>query len=163
MQLLVKIVKDFWIQRHFQDPEEYLRWSFLRKKLTGFSRYFRKNLHLRCSTVLNTSLEVLTTFARSFILDVWRLWLKVEFSFGQNSESNYMEWRLSRGVLEESCFVNLINLILKYMLELFYRNKDKLTVTEITWNTWKGVILKTLKLRLRNDYKEISEKNSSTF
>ena len=41
------------------------------------------------------------------------------FSFVQNSELNYTEWRPSRGVLEESCFGNLID-FLKYMLTLIW-------------------------------------------
>ena len=41
------------------------------------------------------------------------------FSFVRNSELNYTEWRPSRGVLEESCFGNLI-LFLKYMLTLIW-------------------------------------------
>ena len=61
------------------------------------------------NTVLKTSLKALTTFARSFILDVWLGFkYKVVFLIGQNSESNYIEWQLLRGVLEESCFGNLI-------------------------------------------------------
>ena len=123
MQLLVKIVR-LWIQRHFQDPTEYLRWSSLQKKLTASAvHYFCKKLHLICSeyvlntfwilnTVLNKSLKVLITFTRTFILDVWLDFRyfsdKVAFSFGWNSESNYIEWWLSRGVLMESCFGNLI-------------------------------------------------------
>ena len=55
------------------------------------------------NTVLNMSLEALTTFARSFILDVWLV-----FSIGRNSELNYIEWQTLRGVFEESCFGSLI-------------------------------------------------------
>ena len=42
------------------------------------------------------------------------------------------------------------------MLEISYCNKDKITAKYGT-----GVILKTSKLILRNDFKEISEKISS--
>ena len=59
--------------------------------VTGRVNYFRKELHLRYLTGFQI-----------------RPWYKVVFSFGRNSESNYIEWRLSRVVLQESCFGNLI-------------------------------------------------------
>ena len=43
------------------------------------------------------------------------------------------------------------------MLEISYHNKDKITGKYLK----RGVILKMLKRRLRNDFLEISEKNSS--
>ena len=56
--------------------------------------------------VLNTPLEMLTIFARSFILDVllgfiYVYDIKVKFLFGWNSESSYIEWQPLRGVPEE--------------------------------------------------------------
>ena len=57
-----------------------------------------------------------------------------------------------REVFQESCFGNLIY-FLKYMLELSYRNKYKVTT--------KAVIFETLKLVLRNDFYEIYKKSSS--
>ena len=38
MQFLMKLVKDCESTGIFQDPTEYLRWRYLRKKLTAFSR-----------------------------------------------------------------------------------------------------------------------------
>ena len=81
--------------------------------------------------------ESLIIFVKSSIL---------VFSFWWNSESNYIEWQLSRGVLKESCFENLIY-FLKYVLELSCRNEDKIPA-----KYRKGVILETLKLILRNDF-----------
>ena len=59
-----------------------------------------------------------------------------------------IEWRLSRGVFEESCSGNPLY-VLKYVAELSDHNKDK--VTEISV---KESFLKTL----RNDFEENSEK-----
>ena len=68
-------------------------------------------------------LKALTTFARSF-------------SFGRNSESNYIESR--KVALEKQYF-------LKYILDIFFCNKDKITAKYRI-----GVILKASKLR--NDF-----------
>ena len=91
--------------------------------VTGRVNYFRKELHLRYLTGFQI-----------------RPWHKIVFSFGRNSESNYIQWRLLRGVLEETALEILY--FLKYMLEISYRNKNKITVKRR-----KGVILKMSKLR----------------
>ena len=96
-----------------------------------------KKLHLKC-------------LIRFYI----RLWHKVGFLFGRNSESNYIEYGC-REVFSRKAALKILY-FLKQMSEISYRNKDKITA-----NTWKGVILKTSKLRPRNDFLEISEKNSS--
>ena len=122
MQFLVKIVNALNPEA-FSAPNRIFKMDLFAEKVSGFQSFIFVKLHLRCSeyvlntfwvlnTILNTSLVALTTFARSFILDVWlgfrRLWHQVVFSFGRNSESNYTGWRLSRDVLEKSCFGNLI-------------------------------------------------------
>ena len=114
MQFLVKMVKDFRTQQN-------IKMELFAQNVNGLQPFiiFVKSAILDVlntfwilNTVLNTSLEALTTFAMSFILDVWLgfeyVWHKVAFSFGRNSESNYLEWRLLRGVLEKSCFGKLI-------------------------------------------------------
>ena len=134
MQFLVKIVKDC----KSRGPNKISKMELFAEKVNGFQPFiiFVKSAILDVlntfwilNTVLNTSLEALTTFARSFILDVWlgfrRLWHQVVFSFGRNSESNYTGWRLSRDVLEKSCFGNLI--LSQIHVRNTYRNKDKIT------------------------------------
>ena len=119
MQLLVKTVKDYESRGIFRTQQNIKTELFV--EVNGFQSFiiFVKSAILDVlntfwilNTVLNTSLEALTTFARSFILDIWLgfkyVWHKLVFSFGRNSESNYIEWRLLRGVLEKSCFGKLI-------------------------------------------------------
>ena len=120
MQFLVKIVKDCETRGIFR-TQQILRWSFFAENVNRFQPFiiFLKsaildvlNMFRILNTVLNRSLEVLTTFTRSFILDVWLgfkyAWHKVVFLFGRNSESSYIEWQLLRGVLQKSCFGKLI-------------------------------------------------------
>ena len=85
-----------------------------------------KKLHLRC-------------LLRFYI----RLWHKVGFLFGRNSESNYIEYGC-REVFSRKAALEILY-FLKYILEISYRNKDKITA-----KYRKGVILKTSKLR--NDF-----------
>ena len=75
-------------------------------------------------------------------------WHKEVFSFGQNSESNYIEWRLSRGALKESCFGNLI--LSQNMFEISYHNKDKINAKCLKRSHFKNVETKTKKSFLRN-------------
>ena len=63
-------------------------------------------------------------------------------SFGQNSDSNYLELRPLRGVLEERYFGNL-RYFVKYVLELSYRNKDKITAKYLKRSHFKNVEIKT--------------------
>ena len=117
MQFLVKIVKDCESRGIFRTQQN-IKMELFAEKVNGFQPFiiFVKSAILDVlntfwilNTVLNTSLEALTTFARSFILDVWLGFkYKVVFLIGQNSESNYIEWQLLRGVLKENCFGNLI-------------------------------------------------------
>ena len=120
MQFLVKTVKDCESRGVFRTQQN-IKIEIFVEKVNGFQSFiiFVKsatfdvlNMFWILNTVLNMSLEALTTFATSFILDVWLgsrfLWHKVIFSFGWNSESNYLEWSLLSSVLEESCFGNLI-------------------------------------------------------
>ena len=78
MQFLVKIVKDCDPEA-FSGPNKISKMEFFVEKVNVFQPFiiFVKSAILDCntfltlSTVLNTSLEALTTFASSFILDVW--------------------------------------------------------------------------------------------
>ena len=117
MQFLVKIVKDCESRGIFRTQQN-IKMELFAEKVNGFQpfiifvksaildvlnteycseyvsgsvNYFRKKLHLRCLT-------------RFYIY----LWHKVVSSFGRNFESSYIEWLLSRVVLEEICFGNLI-------------------------------------------------------
>ena len=80
------------------------------------------------NTVLNTSLEALTTFSRSFILDVWLGFkyvpdIKQYFRFGETLNQIIQSgscWQVfsRKAALEILYFV-------KYILEISYHNKDK--------------------------------------
>ena len=121
MQFLVKIVKDCESRGTFRTQQN-IKMGLFAEEVNGFEPFiiFVKSAILDVlntfwilNTVLNMSLEALATFAMSFILDVWMGFkyisdIKVVFSFRQNSESNYIESWLLRGVLEESCFGKLI-------------------------------------------------------
>ena len=92
-------------KRHPRCSKYILTIEYCSEYVSGSVNYFRKELHLRC----------LTGF--------WiRLWHKVVFSFGRNSESNYIECRV-RGVLEKSSLGKLI--LSQNILEISYCNKDK--------------------------------------
>ena len=117
MLFLMKIVKDC----ESRGSNKISTMELFAEKINSFQPFiiFVKNAILDVpntfwilNTVLNMSLEALTAFSRSFILDVWLgfryVWHKVVFSFGRNSESNYIEWPLLRGVLGKSCFGKLI-------------------------------------------------------
>ena len=121
MQLLVKIVKH-WESWAIFRTQQNIKMELFAEKVNGFQPFivFVKSAILNVlnvfwilNTILNISLEALTTFARSFILDVWLgykyiCYTSLTSSFGRNSESIYIEWQLLRGVLEKSCFRKLI-------------------------------------------------------
>ena len=108
------------------------------------------------NTVLNMSLEALTTFSRSFILDIWLCFryvsdIKYYFRFSKTLNQiikSHGCWE----VLSRKAALEILH-FLKYIIEISYRNKDKITA-----KYWKGVILKMSKLR--NDFHESSVKNS---
>ena len=84
---------------------------------SGSINYFCKKLHLRCL---------------------------FGFAIGQSSKSNYTVTKLSTGVLEESCLGNLVY-FLKYMLELSFCNKDKITSKYLKRSPFKNIDTKTEK------------------
>ena len=98
---------------------------------SGSVNYFCKKLNLGC------------------LFGFWiRLWLKVVFSFGRNSESNYID------VLEASWLGNL-KYFLKYMLELSYRNKYKIPAKYLRMSHFKNVETKTKKWFQRNFWEKL--------
>ena len=88
--------------------------------------------------------------------------LTLVFAIGQNSEPHYIASQLFRGVLEESCLGNLIH-FLKYMLELSYRNKNKITAKYLKMSHFKNVKTKTKKWLLRNFWEKLFQENLSNW
>ena len=79
MPFLVKIVKDC-ISKGIFRTQQNIKMELFAEKVNGFQQFtiFVKSVILDVqntfwilNTVLNTSLETLNTFARSFTLDVW--------------------------------------------------------------------------------------------
>ena len=134
MQFLVKIVKDCESRDTFRTQQN-IKMELFVEKVKGFKPFiiFVKSAILDVlktfwilNTILNTSLEALPTFSRSFILDVLTLSFILASSY------------ILKAALENLYF-------LKHILEISYCNKEKITAKYRI-----GVILKTL--NLRNDY-----------
>ena len=140
MQFLVKIVQDCESRGIFRTQQN-IKMELFAEKDNGFQPFiiFVKgaildvlNTFWILNTVLNTSLEALTTFARRFIFAWAKLWTRL-----------YRVPRCTEVVLRKAALENLY--FLKYILEVSYCNKDKITAKYRI-----GVILKTSKLR--NDF-----------
>ena len=121
MQFLVKIVKDCESSGIFRTQQN-IKIELFAENVNSFQLFilFVKstildvlNMFWILNTILNTSLEVLTTFARSFIWDFWLGFrylsdIKKYFQLGETTPVTYIEWLVLRGDLQESCFGNLI-------------------------------------------------------
>ena len=83
----------YFCKKHHPRCSKYvLNTEYCFEYVSGSVNYFREELHLR------------------FLTGFWiiRLWHKVVFSLGRKSESNYIEWRLLRGVFQKNCFGKLM-------------------------------------------------------
>ena len=153
MQFLVNIVKDCESRGTFRTQQN-IKMELFAEKVNGFQPFiiFVKSAILDVlntfwilNTVLNTSLEALATFARSFILEVWlgfKYVSDIKWCFQLGETLNQIIY--SGGcweVLSRKAALEILY-FLKYILEISYHNKDKITV-----KYQNRVILKMSKLR----------------
>ena len=129
MQFLVKIAKhcESWV---IFKTQQNIKMELFAEKVNCFQPFiiFVKSAILNVlnvfwilNTILNMSLQALITFARSFLLDAWLgfkyiSYISLTSSFGRNSEPNYVEWQLMRGVLEKSCLGKLSQIHIRNIL-----------------------------------------------
>ena len=166
MQFLVKIVKTV-NQEAFSGPTRISKMELFAEKVNGFQPFviFVKSFILDVlntfwilNTVLNTSPEVLTTFAGSFILDVWLSFryvsdIKYYFRLGETQNQIIQSDGCYEVLSRKAALVILY--FLKYMLEISYRNKDKITAKYLKRGHFKNVETKTKKWFLRNFWEKL--------
>ena len=151
----------------FSGPNKISKMELFAEKVNGFQPFiiFVKSAILDVlntfwilNTVLNTSLEALATFARSFILEVWlgfKYVSDIKWCFQLGETLNQIIY--SGGcweVLSRKAALEILY-FLKYMFEISYHNKDKINAKCLKRSHFKNVETKTKKSFLRNFWEKL--------